>query len=41
MNIKKLYIFISFYLLDSYNQDLKSSPLGVKKRLGHAHIGLL
>ena len=33
---KKLYIFNSFYLLDSCNQSL-----GVKKRLGHAQIGLL
>ena len=40
-NIKKLYIFNSFYLLDSCNQSLKWSFLGVKKRLGHAQIGLL
>ena len=32
-NIKKLYLFNSFYLLDSL--------LGMKKRLGHAQIGLL
>ena len=40
-NIKKLCIFNSFYLLDSCNQSLKWSLLGVKKRLGHAQIGLL
>ena len=31
----------SFYLHDSCNQSLKWSLLGVKKRLGHAQIGLL
>ena len=36
-NIKKLCIFNSFYLLDSCNQSLKWSVLGVKNRL----IGLL
>ena len=36
-NIKKLCIFNSFYLLDSCNQRLKWSVLGVKNRL----IGLL
>ena len=40
-NIEKLSIVNSFYLLDSCNQNLKSSPLGVKKRLDHAQIGLL
>ena len=30
-NIKKLYIFNSFYLLDSCNQSLNWSLLGVKK----------
>ena len=40
-NIKKLYLFNSFYLLNSCNQSLKWSLLGVKKRLGHAQIGLL
>ena len=30
--IKKLYIFNSFYLLDSCNQSLKWSLLGVKKK---------
>ena len=40
-NITKLYIFNLFYLLDSCNQSLKWSLLGVKKRLAHAQIGLL
>ena len=40
-NIKKLYFFDFLYLLDSRNQSLKLSLLGVKKRLGHAQIGLL
>ena len=40
-NIKKLYIFNLFYLLDSCNWSLKWSLLGVKKRLGYAQIGLL
>ena len=40
-SIKKLYLFNSFYLLNSCNQSLKWSLLGVKKRLGHAQIGLL
>ena len=35
--LKIKYIINSFYLLDSCNQSL----LGVKKRLGHAQIGLL
>ena len=39
-NIKKLCIFNSFYSLDSCNQSLKWSLLGVQKRLGHAQIGL-
>ena len=37
---KKLYIFNSFYLLDSCNQSLKWSLLGVKKSLGHALLGV-
>ena len=36
-NVKKLYSFNLFYLLDSCNQSL----LGVKKRLGLVQIGLL
>ena len=40
-NITKLYIFNLFYLLDSCNQSLKWSLLGVKKRLAHTQIGLL
>ena len=40
-NIKKLYIFNSFYLLDSCNQSIKWSLVGVIKRLGHGQIGLL
>ena len=39
-NMKKNYIF-SIHLLDSCNQTLKRSLLGVKKRLGHAQIDLL
>ena len=34
--INKLYIVSSFYLLDSCNQSLEWSFLGVKRRLGHA-----
>ena len=34
-------IKLSFHLLDSCNQSLKWSLLGVKKRLGHAQFGLL
>ena len=33
-------MFNSFYLLDSCNQSLKWSLLGVKKRLGHALLGV-
>ena len=44
-----MYIFNSFYLLNSYNPSflicivcvLTWSVLGVKKSLGHAQIGLL
>ena len=40
-NIKKLNIYNSSYFLDSCNQSLKWSLLGVQKRLRHAQIGLL
>ena len=33
-------MFNSFYLLDSCNQSLKWSLLGVKKSLGHALLGV-
>ena len=33
-------MFNSFYLLDSFNQSLKWSLLGVKKSLGHALLGV-
>ena len=36
-----LYIFNSFYSLDSCNQSLKWSLLRIKKRLGNAQICLL
>ena len=39
-NVKKLYVFNSFYLLDSYNQSLIWSLRG-QKRFGHAQICLL